>query len=181
MAHFIMQILRRSGFLFASTMLCALTVFTAQSAGAHTTLVSSSPSNGEIVSIWPEKVVLNFAEDLQTLNGQQVNFVTVSNAQGQQVNGKVTVVKNVVITELLPNSIEGLVLVSYRVAAQDGHVVEGEFTFTNGKNSEGTPSSSPTVTVGAHQESKSHTGIYATTTVLIVLALLFSLCVYKRN
>jgi len=181
MERSLMQLLRRSGFLLASTLLAALTIFTAPPAGAHTTLVSSSPSNGEIVSIWPEKVVLNFAEDLQTLSGQQVNFVTVSNAQGQQVSGKIVVVNNVVTAELLPNSVPGLVLVNYRVAAQDGHVVEGEFTFTNGKNSEVTPSSSPTITVVAHQETKGHTGIYATTTVLIVLALLFGLWVYKRD
>ncbi|MEI8065944.1 MAG: copper resistance CopC family protein [Actinomycetes bacterium] len=150
-------------------------------ASAHTTLVSSSPSNGQEVTTWPTQVVLNFAEDLQTLSSQEINFVTVTNAQGREVSGSTSVSKNVTTTTLQPNDAQGIVLVNYRVAAQDGHVVEGEFTFTYGKSSEVTPSSSPIATVVAHQEAKSHTGIYATTTVLIVFTLLFGLWIYKRD
>ncbi len=151
------------------------------SASAHTTLVSSSPSNGQVLASWPSEVVLTFAEDLQTLKKQEINFVTVTNAKGQQVNGATSVSKNVTTTPLLSNTVEGIVLVNYRVAAQDGHIVEGELTFTYGKSSEVTPNSSPSATVVAHQEAKSHTAIYATTTVLIVLALLFGLWIYKRD
>ncbi len=150
-------------------------------ASAHTTLVSSTPSNGQEVTTWPSEVVLNFAEDLQTLSSQEINFVTVTNAQGKQVSGSTSVSKNVTTTTLLANDVQGIVLVNYRVAAQDGHIVEGELTFTYGKSSEVTPNSSPSATVVAHQEAKSHTAIYATTTVLIVLALLFGLWIYKRD
>lgn len=150
-------------------------------ASAHTTLVSTIPSNGAEITHWPSKIKLTFAEDLQTLEKQEINFVTVNNANGQQVSGSTSVVKNVVTTTLNSNDVQGLVLVNYRVAAQDGHVVEGEFTFTYGKSSDINPNSSPSATVVVHQERKTHMEVYATTTVLIVIALVFGLWIYKRD
>lgn len=147
---------------------------------AHTALISATPAIDSIVTSWPSQVTLIFAENLQTLTGQSINFATATNSAGIQVSlNKVSVDKNKLVLLLKPNSVAGLVLVNYRVAAQDGHVIEGEYTFTfnHGKSPASSPSSSPTLHSG---DSNSHLAIFASTTVLIVIALLFGWWAYRK-
>ena len=151
-------------------------------ASAHTTLASSIPSNNSTVAVWPVQVELTFAEPLQTLGNEKINFVTVSNSNGDQVSTGAAIVQgDKVIEKLQPNTVQGLVLVNYRVAAQDGHVVDGEFTFTYGKGSGVTPSPIATATENHSHSSNSRLGIYAGSTTLIVIALLFGLWAYRKS
>lgn len=148
---------------------------------AHTSLVSTTPAVESLVTSWPSKVILTFAENLQTLPGQSINFATATNSAGNQVSlARITVSKNQLILSLKPDSVAGLVLVNYRVAAQDGHVIEGEYTFTykHGKSPAISPSSSPTLHSG---DRNSHLAIFASTTVLIVIALLFGWWAYRKD
>jgi methionine-rich copper-binding protein CopC len=147
---------------------------------AHTALISATPANESVINSWPSQILLTFAEDLQTITGQSINLATVTNSAGNQVSlNKVTVDKNKLVLLLKPNSVAGVVLVNYRVAAQDGHVIEGEYTFTfnHGKSPASSPSSSPTLHSG---DRNSHLAIFASTTVLIVIALLFGWWAYRK-
>lgn len=154
---------------------------------AHTTLAASSPAPGSKIASWPAIVKLTFTDDLTTIQGKQINFLTVTNAVGDLLNiGQSVVRNNQVSTQVKSNSVKGPVLVNYRVAAQDGHIAEGEFAFTygtglvNDKNS-ASPLSSFNFSTTAHHESNQHLGIYASTTVLIVCSLLFGFWIYRRD
>ena len=164
---------------------CTLLAFSSLfpvNANAHTTLSSSTPANKSLVQSWPSQVTLTFAEPLQTLGKSAINFVTVSNSQGGEVStGAAIVSGNTVVEKLAPNTVPGIVLVNYRVAAQDGHIVDGEFTFTYGKGSGATPSPNATATENHSHTSNSQLGTYAGSTILIVIALLFGLWAYRKS
>jgi methionine-rich copper-binding protein CopC len=150
---------------------------------AHTTLASAIPGVDSSVSSWPAKISLTFAEDLATLGKQEINFLTVTNAAGTLVSiGPITVDKSIMSSALVPNTTQGVVLVNYRVVAADGHVVEGEYTFNYGKSSEVTPSSSPVATAPVHAHGNNQNLlIFASSTILIVIALLFGWWAYRRE
>ncbi|MEI6215697.1 MAG: copper resistance CopC family protein [Actinomycetes bacterium] len=175
-----MRVIRTSRVVAA---LALLLISLPTAAQAHTTLASAIPAVNSSVSVWPTNISLTFAEDLQTFGKQEVNFLTVTNAAGELVStGPIKVDKSVITSSLLPNSTQGIVLVNYRVAAADGHVVEGEYTFTYGKSSEVTPSSSPLAVAAVHAHgSNQNLLIFASSTILIVIALLFGWWAYRRE
>jgi methionine-rich copper-binding protein CopC len=147
---------------------------TPSAAMAHTELVSSTPENGSVVTTWPAQVQLTFSEPLQIIAGKNSNSVTVHNSVADELNaGAISVDGPTITVPVTANAKPGLVLVSYRVASADGHVVEGEYTFNYGSGTEvGTP-----YTV----KKKSNTAIYGASTVLIVLTGLFGIWAYRRR
>jgi len=101
---------------------------------AHTQLLNSDPKDGVVIQEWPGQVLLTFNENLQTIKNQKVNYVVVNNAQGDQVSADDEIVtQNQLRVSLLPNSVQGPVLVTYRVVGKDGHPIEGEFAFSFGE------------------------------------------------
>lgn len=146
---------------------------------AHTSLISSNPTDGTTIETWPTNVTLTFGEDLQVISGKKINLVAVTNSMAEELStGEVAVSGRTITVPVKENSTPGIVLVNYRVAAGDGHIVEGEFTFTYKKNSEVTPSSSLT----AHpHNTNNNLPIFATSTILIVAALLFGLWSYRKE
>jgi methionine-rich copper-binding protein CopC len=158
-----------------------LLVVTPALAQAHTSLTSAVPANGTVINAWPSQLVLNFGEPLELVSGKEVNFVQVNNANAELLNnGPIQVTSNQIVVPVLPNTVQGPVLVNYRVAAADGHVVEGEYTFSLGLTD--TTSNTPVTqsTVHAHGTTK-NTAVYGATTVLIVLGLLFGLWAYRKR
>ncbi len=148
-------------------------------ANAHTTLVGSNPPTGAIISTWPHQLTLTFGEPLEIITGQEINFVTVHNAQGDDLLAGAPQVSSTVITvPVKANSVPGLVLVNYRVAAADGHVLDGEYTFSF-QRSGGTTSANPTASTSHH--GNKNTAVYSATTVLIVSALLAGVWIYRRR
>ena len=141
---------------------------------AHTELVSSAPENAAVITTWPEAITLTFNEPLQTIEGKSANTVTVHNAIAEELEtSDLTVDGPTVSVPVKINNTPGLVLVSYRVASADGHVVEGEYTFNYGSGTE--------VAVPYTVKKKSNTAIYGASTVLIVLTVLFGLWAYRRR
>ena len=98
---------------------------------AHTVLISSNPGKGSTIKIWPSKITLKFADPLLTLGKQAINKVVVTDPDNFLVSTGVTNVKGAVLTVPLVNvtPVTGKYKVSYRVSAQDGHIVTGSFTF----------------------------------------------------
>jgi len=159
--------------LFLSSFLLVVSPTLAQ---AHTTLISSDPKPDSIVQIWPDHLTLTFGEPLQVISGVAINKVSVTNANAESLEGS-TIVKGAVLTVAVsPNTVDGPVLVNYRIAAADGHVLDGEYSFSYKKGVAVAPSSAPQ----PHHSSKNF-ALVATSTTLIVIGLLFGIFSYRRN
>ena len=61
-----------------------------------------------------------------------INKVVVTDPMKMVISGTANKVKGAVLTNTLSDSMpmSGKYLVSYRVSAEDGHIVTGQFTFT---------------------------------------------------
>lgn len=101
-------------------------------AWAHTVLIGSTPTQGSKVRSLPTKISLKFADQLLTLGERAINRVVVVDPRGVVVTPDHDVVKGAVLTHSIIDAspINGVYKVSYRVSAQDGHVVTGTFSFT---------------------------------------------------
>jgi methionine-rich copper-binding protein CopC len=143
---------------------------------AHSELISSTPSAGAVVEIWPSEISLTFNEELQNIGTEKSNFVVVNNAVGDQISADDEKLDGSTIkVSLDPNTIEGPVLVYYRVVSADGHPVEGEYKFNFGKTS---------VTAEGVQEtekSKYPIGIYIASALFITTSLFFGIYAYRRR
>jgi methionine-rich copper-binding protein CopC len=116
-----------------SAITAALVLFAGTAtANAHTVLVYSNPKSGAIVKSLPKIITLRFAEPLLTLAGQVINKVSVTDQNGSIVTTGKNISKGMVLTNTFKSVVakKGIYKVSYRVSAQDGHVVIGSYTFT---------------------------------------------------
>ena len=145
-------------------------------AQAHTELISSDPAAGSKVAIWPTEISLTFNEELQVIGNEKSNFVVVNNAVGDQISANDEALNGSTIkVSLDPNTVEGPVLVDYRVISADGHAVEGEYTFTFGNEAvtaEG---------VQNPEKSKYPIGIYIASALFITTSLFFGIYAYRRR
>jgi methionine-rich copper-binding protein CopC len=105
-------------------------VFTAVPASAHSELETATPGPDEILTIWPSEVNLTFNENLLTADQQQINFVSVINSSGKQIDNQDSkVVGNIVSITLPDQQPNGSYFVNYRVVSADGHVIEDSYEF----------------------------------------------------
>ena len=146
------------------------------SADAHSELVSSTPAAGAVVETWPSEISLTFNEELQNIGTEKSNFVVVNNAVGDQISADDEKLDGSTIkVSLDPNTIQGPVLVYYRVVSADGHPVEGEYKFNFGKTSvtaEGVQNT---------EKSKYPIGIYIASALFITTSLFFGIYAYRRR
>ena len=120
--------IRRTLALLASAFLVSFGFSTA--AFAHAELVGAMPAADEVVSTWPTQVVLTFNEDLLTTGEQPVNFLTVADSAGTQIDLlDSTVSGSSISVSLLGDTAPGAYFVNYRVISADGHVVEDSYEF----------------------------------------------------
>ncbi len=110
----------------------AFTLLGISSASAHTVLISSNPGKGSTVKVLPSKITLKFADPLLTLGKRAINKVVVTAPDNSIVTVGNDQVKGATLTDSLLNTkaIKGKYKASYRVSAEDGHIVTGSFTFT---------------------------------------------------
>ena len=145
-------------------------------AQAHTELISSDPAAGSKLSTWPAEISLTFNEELQVIGNEKSNFVVVNNAVGDQVSADDESLNGSSIkVSLDPNTIEGPVLVYYRVISADGHAVEGEYTFTFGNGAVAAEG------VQNQEKSKYPIGIYIASALFITTSLFFGIYAYRRR
>ena len=151
-------------------------LFNTQPVNAHTKLISSSPAVGSEIDNWPNQIILEFDEDLISLDTEKSNFVVANNALGDQISEPDEVINgNSISVTLSPNEVKGPVLIYYRVISADGHPVEGEYKFTYGVGevtAEG---------VTEVEEKKFPITIYLASAVFIVSGLFFSIYSYRRR
>jgi methionine-rich copper-binding protein CopC len=109
--------------------LLAVLLYPVPPAGAHASLVRSTPAHRAELGQMPERVQLWFNERLEPA----YSTVSVWNEAGAQVDsGDVTVgpddPRRLSVTVETRQS--GLYTVKYRVLSVDGHIVDNRFTFT---------------------------------------------------
>ena len=104
---------------------------------AHSQLVSSSPTNGAVLSAAPSQVVFTFDEDLLP----DLDTISINNEQGQNVTStQVEPVANTLSIQWPAAATAGTYQVAYRIVSGDGHPVTGAISFTIG-TSVNTPAS----------------------------------------
>jgi methionine-rich copper-binding protein CopC len=114
---------------------------------AHGQMVQVSPAANSNVITAPTEVSIEFDGKLQIIGNANVNSIEVTDSQGQIISSLTAVVEgNKISTKLQVTDITGLISVSYRIVSEDGHPVEGEYSFTVGE----TP-----VTISAYGEEAS--------------------------
>ena len=116
--------------LLAALCLAGLTVFTSPLALAHVEIVSSFPEQYANVNPIPTSVWIEFNDNLLNLEGEIVNRIEVTDSTGLVVSYEDAIVEaGKITTKVSGQSAAGAFTVKYRVVGQDGHVIEGEYTF----------------------------------------------------
>ena len=101
---------------------------------AHGEMVKATPAVDSNVLTAPTEVSIEFDGKLQIIGNTNVNSVEVTDNQGQLISSPTSVVEgNKISTKLQLTDITGLVSVHYRIVSEDGHPVEGDYSFTVGE------------------------------------------------
>ena len=97
---------------------------------AHVEIVSSFPEKFANVNPIPTQVWIEFSGQLQTLDGEAVNSLEVIDSTGIAVNFDDPTIEGAkIMTKISGQSAPGAFTVNYRVVGDDGHVIEGDYTF----------------------------------------------------
>ena len=112
-----------------AVLFAVLTCFFALPAQAHTELVSSNPAANATLTDFPAEVSLTFNEKLLIVGNENPNKVEVFDETGKLLSGASVVTGEVLSAPAGING-NGVYMVKFHVAAQDGHVVEGTYSFT---------------------------------------------------
>ena len=116
--------------LLAFLSLVGLALFSIPNASAHVEIVSAFPEQYANVNPIPTQVWIQFSGDLQTLDGEAVNSLEVIDSTGIAVNYEDPIIEGAkIMTKISGQSAPGVFTVKYRVVGDDGHVIEGEYTF----------------------------------------------------
>jgi methionine-rich copper-binding protein CopC len=100
------------------------------SSSAHVEIVSSFPEQFANVNPIPTQAWIQFSGDLQTLEGEAVNSLEVIDSTGIAVNFDDPVIEGAkIMSKISGQSAPGAFTVKYRVVGDDGHVIEGDYTF----------------------------------------------------
>ena len=109
-------------------------------ASAHAYIIKSTPSENEIINQAPQKVTIEFDEEIQP----SFNSIEVFDSTGNRVDQKNGHIDSnnpaIVISDLNDNLPDGTYRIQWRVVSSDGHPVQGVIPFQigNGDTSQGT-------------------------------------------
>ncbi len=116
--------------IIVSLVLGFITLLSMPSSSAHVEIVSSFPEKFANVNPIPTQVWIEFSGQLQTLDGEAVNSLEVIDSTGIAVNFDDLIIEGAkIMTKISGQSAPGAFSVKYRVVGDDGHVIEGDYTF----------------------------------------------------
>ena len=116
--------------IIVSLVLGFITLLSVPSSSAHVEIVSSFPEKFANVNPIPTQVWIEFSGQLQTLDGEAVNSLEVIDSTGIAVNFDDPIIEGAkIMTKISGQSAPGAFTVKYRVVGDDGHVIEGDYTF----------------------------------------------------
>lgn len=117
----------RSLVLAAATVLASLLlVLSGGPAAAHTGLQSSTPADGQTLTVAPDAISLTFSSAVASEFAQ----VAVTGPDGESVTSGEVTIDGAVVSQSVSTSGDGAYVVAYRVVSDDGHPVSGQLTFT---------------------------------------------------
>jgi methionine-rich copper-binding protein CopC len=158
-----------------------LSVLTIPSSSAHVTIVSSFPEQFANVNPIPTEVWIEFSGDLQTLNGEALNSLEVVDSTGIAVNFEDPIISGGRIsTKISGQSAAGVFTVKYRVVGDDGHVIEGEYTFNASPDYSATESPMP-ISSSSEESSIPAGGILLGALILVFLGGIIMRAKNRRN
>lgn len=109
--------------------------FAISPASAHVEIVSASPEPYTNVTPIPSQLWIEFSGPLQTLDGQVLSSLEVIDSTGIAVNFQDPIIEGGrITTKISGQSAPGAFIVKYRVVGEDGHVIEGDYTFNASPN-----------------------------------------------
>ena len=107
-----------------------LALFSTPVASAHGEIVSTFPEQYSNATPIPSEVWIQFDGNLQSLDGQAINTIEVVDSTGLTVSyGDPVIEGGKISTKLSGQSAPGVFTVNYRIVSEDGHPVEGNYTF----------------------------------------------------
>jgi copper resistance protein C len=153
--------------LIVSIFIGFIALLTMPSSSAHVEIVSSFPERFANVNPIPTQVWIQFSGELQTLDGEAVNSLEVIDSTGIAVNFEDPVIEGAkIMTKISGQSAPGAFTVKYRVVGDDGHVIEGDYTFNASPDY---AEAVPTTTSELEEESSLNVGIVALVVFAIIL------------
>ena len=116
--------------IFVSFVIGFIALLSMPSSSAHVEIVSTFPERFSNVNPIPTQLWIQFSADLQTLEGEVVNSLEVIDSTGIAVNFDDPIIEGAkIMTKISGQSAPGSFAVKYRVVGDDGHVIEGDYTF----------------------------------------------------
>ena len=107
-----------------------LVILSMPGSSAHVEIVSSFPERLATVIPIPTEVMIEFSGKLQTLGGKAGNSIEVIDSTGIAINLGDPIIEGAkIVTKISDQSAPGVFTVKYRVVGEDGHVIEGDYTF----------------------------------------------------
>ena len=101
----------------------------------------------------PSQVWIEFDGELQLIEGEVVNTLKVTDSTGLVVSSEEAVIEGAKIsTQVSDQSVGGVFTVQYRIVSEDGHPVEGSYTFEASPGFEATEMIEPTTTATASDD-----------------------------
>ena len=98
----------------------------------------------------PNQVWIEFDGQLQQIEGEVVNTLKVTDSTGLVVSSEEAVIEGAKIsTQVSDQSVGGVFTVQYRIVSEDGHPVEGSYTFEASPGFEATEMIEPTTSATA--------------------------------
>lgn len=152
------------------------------SANAHVEIIDSFPAQYSNVNPIPRQVWIEFNGQLQSLDGEAINSLEVIDSTGLAINvGDAVLEVGKISTRLSGQSAPGVFTVKYRVVGDDGHVIEGEYTFNASPDYSESQSPAPTP-VSSDSENVSPGGlILAGLLVISIIGYVLRLRIGKRS
>ena len=113
-------------------LLVGVVVTSLPAAQGHSSLVSSTPRNGAVVKTFPKTLSLTFNEEILQLAGKEPSRVQLIAPNRMKIPlGKVSIAKEVLTVAMSKAAVKaGKYRLTYRVVSNDGHVINGEISFT---------------------------------------------------
>ena len=117
---------------------------------AHGQIVTTYPLMDSVSSPTPSQVWIEFDGELQQIEGEVVNTLKVTDSTGLVVSSEEAVIEGAKIsTQVSDQSVGGVFTVQYRIVSEDGHPVEGSYTFEASPGFEATEMIEPTTSATA--------------------------------
>jgi copper resistance protein C len=166
---------------FITTVFVALTLLLSPSnTFAHVEITATFPEQYSNATPIPTEVWVEFSGVLQTLDGVTLNTLEVIDRTGISVNIDDPIIDGSRIsTKISDQSAPGVFVVKYRVVGQDGHIIEGDYTFNASPDYSATAAVQP-VNQDTN-ESKPYIGLIVFAALLLMLAAGSFIYIKKSN